>query len=206
MRFSRVLVVCALLLTSSSSLAQTVSNSTPPSLDPLFSVGASEWMATAGPGFGVVLFNSSSDHKYMLSTVSWGRVLSGPLGPGVLRGRFEWAIELVPLFRQYTPDETVGAGITPLTWRWNFESHGRVAPFAELAGGLLWTRDPVPTGTTTANFTAHLTYGIRYFFHPRQAFVAGYTFHHISNGNRLEKNPGVNAQVLQVGISLLHPR
>jgi hypothetical protein len=172
-------------------------------LDPLFATGSTEWMATTGPAFGVVVFHSSPGHKYLLSSLSWGRVLTGPIGSGVWRGRFEWAVEVVPLFSQRAPNPTVGMGVTPLTWRWNFDQRGRVAPFAEVAGGLLWTRDAVPPGTTRGNFTAHASYGVRYFFRPRQAFVASYRFHHISNGNRLEKNPGVNAHSLQVGFSVM---
>jgi lipid A 3-O-deacylase len=172
----------------------------------VLSVGSSEVMITAGPAFGAVIFHSSSGHKYLLSSLSWGRILSGPLGPGVLRGRFEWAIEIVPLFAQFAPYDTYGAGVTPLTWRWNFEPNGKFAPYAELAGGLLWTREAVPALTTTANFTAHASYGVRYFFGARSAFVASYTFHHISNGNRLERNPGINAHVMQVGLSFIRPR
>jgi hypothetical protein len=96
--------------------------------------------------------------------------------------------------------------VTPLTWRWNFDARGKIVPFAELAGGLLWTQDAVPTGTTSGNFTAHATYGMRYFYRPRYAFVAEYSFHHISNGNRIERNPGVNAHVVQLGFSMMRPR
>jgi lipid A 3-O-deacylase len=165
-------------------------------------IGAGEWMVRGGPAFGVVVFHSAPGHKYWLSSVSWGRVLSRPVGPGLLRGRFQWAIELVPLFSQYTPNGTWGLGVTPLTWRWNFDSRGKVAPFAELAGGLLWTRDAVPPDTTRSNFTAHASSGLRYFVAPGRAFVASYVFHHVSNGNRLERNPGVNAHAVQVGFSV----
>ena len=73
------------------------------------------------------------------------------------------------------------------------------------SGGLLFTRDPVPENTTGANFTAHTGVGIRWFVRPAQALVLGYRFHHISNGNRLDRNPGVNAHVLQVGWTFMHP-
>lgn len=173
---------------------------------PVFDVGASEWMVTAGPAMGVKLFNSEGGHRYFLQSLSWGRILSKLRGPGMVRGRFEWSFELVPVYGQYQPERTYGFGITPLLWRWNFEPRGNVAPFAELAGGALFTRDPVPARTTTANFTAHVSYGMRYFFRPHTSFVLSYRLHHISNGNRLERNPGVNAHVLQVGLSLLRFR
>lgn len=170
---------------------------------PAFDLGASEWMITAGPGFGVTVFRSAEGHRYFLQALSWGRMLSGPLGTGAFAGQFQWSIEVVPLFGQYDPDSTYGVGVTPLLWRWNFRPRGKVAPFAELAGGGLWTRAPVPPGTTAANFTAHVGYGLRYFFSPGTALVTSYRFHHISNGNRLERNPGVNAHVLQVGVSVV---
>jgi lipid A 3-O-deacylase len=166
-------------------------------------VGASEWMVTAGPAFGVSLFHSEPGHRYVLSSVSWGHVLTRPRGSGLFRGQFVWAFEGIPLFGQHSPDDTIGLGVTPIVWRWNFQPRGRVGHFAELAGGLLWTGEPVPRRTTTANFTAHIGYGVRYFVTPTRAFVAGYRFHHISNGNRLERNPGVNAHVMQFGFSLI---
>ena len=172
-----------------------------PSID--LAVGKSEWMATAGPALGVGVFHSAGGHRYFLQSLSWGRVLSQPRGPGILKGRFQWSFEFVPVYGQYHPESTYGFGVTPLLWRWNFEPHGRLAPFAELAGGALWTRDPVPARTSTANFTAHVAYGLRYVVRPNVSFVAGYRFHHISNGNRLERNPGVNAHVLQLGLSVV---
>lgn len=211
MRFVTILLAAALSLWSAVAHAQTPAGTPPlptsPSpVEPLFALGAAEWMVTAGPAFGVEVFHSAEGHNYVLNAVSWGRVLTGPVGPGALRGRFQWSLEVIPVFGQYDPVKTLGIGVTPLAWRWNFEPRGRLAPFAELAGGALWTREPVPTGTTTANFTAHAGFGIRYFVRDAQALVLGYRFHHISNGNRLERNPGVNAHVLQAGWSVMRPR
>jgi hypothetical protein len=180
--------------------------SEPSDVAPMFSVGSTEVMITAGPAFGEEIFHSSSGYRYVLSSFSWGLILTGPVGPGVLRGRFEWAVEAVPVLAQYAPYDTYGAGVSPLTWRWNFDPHGKLAPYVELAGGLLWTRNPLPEQTTTANFTAHASYGVRYFFQDRTAFVASYTFHHVSNGNRLDRNPGINAHMALVGFSFFRPR
>lgn len=170
---------------------------------PLMALGASEWIFAGGPAFGVSIFHSDPGHRYVLSSLSWGRVLTRLRGPGALRGQFMWAVEAIPLFGQSAPEGTVGIGFTPIVWRWNFAPRRNVAPFAEIAGGLLWTGEPVPARTTTTNFTAHIAYGVRYFLRPGRAFVASYRFHHISNGNRLERNPGVNAHVAQVGFSLV---
>jgi hypothetical protein len=170
---------------------------------PVLDVGTTEWMVTAGPALSVTMFHSEAGYRYFLQSLSWGRVLTRSRGPGFLRGQFEWSVELVPLFGQYQPETTYGVGVSPVLWRWNFEPHGNIVPFTELAAGALWTRDPVPARTSTANFTGHVSFGIRYFFRPRASVVAGYRFHHISNGNRIEHNPGINAHMLQFGVSLL---
>lgn len=171
-----------------------------------FSNGTTEWMVAAGPAWGVSLFHSAVGHDYVLQTVSWGRVLTDAHGPGVLRGRFEIAFEVVPIYAQYAPSSTYGFGLTPLVWRWNFEPHEKFITFAELAGGGLWTGDDVPERTTKSNFTAHASYGLRYFISPSRTLNVSYRFHHISNGNRLERNPGVNAHVVMFGLSLIKPR
>jgi lipid A 3-O-deacylase PagL len=172
----------------------------------LISLGATEWMATVGNGWSSVMFHSASGHKYVMQTLSWGRVLTAPHFPGALRGRFEWAFEAIPVYAQYTPDTTYGFGLTPVVWRWNFEPRGRYAPFAQLAGGALWTTSPVPQNTSTANFTANVGAGVRIVLKSHEALVLMYRFDHISNGNRLEANPGVNAHALHFGLSVMRPR
>jgi len=178
----------------------------PPAIDHVLGDGASEWMVSGGPAWGVKLFHSIGDHDYVLQAVSWGRVLTEPHGPGVLRGRFEIGFEVVPVFAQYAPYNTYGFGLTPILWRWNFESQRKFAAYAELAGGGLWTGEDLPKETTSANFTAHASYGMRFFLSPQRTINVAYRFHHISNGNRRERNPGINAHAVMVGVSLIQPR
>jgi hypothetical protein len=163
--------------------------------------GASEWTAAVGYGVGVAMLQSTGGQRYALPQLSWGRVLTGPRGPAWFRGRFEWAIELVPLFAQQAPEQAYGAGLSPLVWRWNFAPRGRAAPFAEVGGGGLWTSEPVPAGTTRTNFAVHFSAGVRLFGGGRDALLAAYRFDHISNGNRLTRNPGVNAHMVVLGWS-----
>jgi hypothetical protein len=204
----RVAILLAVaLLVDTSAFGQTPPAVPPAAVDtPPVQAGTSEWMITTGSAWGIALFHSIAGHNYVLTSASWGRILSEPMGPELLRGRFQWAFEVVPVYGQYAPYKTYGLGLTPIVWRWNFEPRGRLSTYAELAGGALWTTQPVPRQTTSANFTAHLAYGVRYFMRPRQALVASYRFHHISNGNRLEQNPGVNAHGFQFGWTVMRPR
>jgi lipid A 3-O-deacylase len=211
-----VVAITLVLASAAPALAQATGDSDPPPATtaeqpPLidgsfFEVGTAEWMVTGGPAFGFRIFHSAPGHRYALQTLSWGWMMSQPRGSGALRGRFEWAFEAVPIYGQYAPQRTYGFGLTPLVWRWNFEPRGRLAPYGELAGGALWTKDAVPERTTTSNFTAHLGAGLRIFLRPHDALVISYRLHHISNGNRLERNPGVNAHVVQLGWSNLRPK
>jgi opacity protein-like surface antigen len=186
-----VLLLLALVAAPAAAAAQ-------PSSTPLRS-GANEVTIGGGVAWGVEVFHSAADHDFAFQTLSWGRVLTAPRGPGALRGRLQWAIEVVPVFGQYAPRGVYGVGVSPILWRWNFEPRGRLLPFAELSGGGLWTTEPVPERTTGSNFTAHLGAGARWMTSDRQGLVLAYRFHHISNGNRIDRNPGVNSHQAYVG-------
>lgn len=161
----------------------------------------SEWMVSAGVARSVVLFHSVANRTYGVQTVSWGRTLTRPLGPGVLRGCLAWAVEATPLLVQFEPSRIYGAGIAPAVWRWNVMPRHTWSAFAELAMGGLWTTDPIPENTTSSNFTAHWGAGVRWHTSARDSVVLQYRLQHFSNGNRLESNPGVNSHVLLVGWS-----
>jgi hypothetical protein len=116
-------------------------------------------------GFGVG--DRSSFHFFTVGA-HVGKVLTPPLLPGMLRGRFEYAGELMPLWQAYTPaphlQETkvvfqgqtstlllpygggtfTGVSINPIILRWNFEPSGRFLPWFQGAGGLIWTDHKFP--------------------------------------------------------------
>ena len=161
----------------------------------------SEWMVSAGAARSVALFQSAADRSYGVQTVSWGRSLTRPHGPGWLRGCFAWAVEATPLLVQFEPTNLYGVGLAPAVWRWNFLPLRRWSVFAELAMGGLWTTDPLPEGTQNVNFTAHWGGGVRWHTSPQDSVVFSYRFQHFSNGNQLSTNPGVNSHVLLAGWS-----
>ncbi len=158
-------------------------------------------MAGVGAAWSIDLLQSAGGRQYVPVSVSWGRDVMRDAGPGLLRGRLMWAFELMPVYWQREPTATIGMGFSPLVWRWRFVPHARAAPFAELAVGGLFTKDPVPEGTEAANFIAHGGFGVRWRPAARLALVTAYRFQHISNGNQLTSNPGVNAHVVWVGVA-----
>lgn len=163
--------------------------------------GRSEWMVSAGVAKSVNLFESTSGRAYAVQTIGWGRELTQPWGPGVLRGRFAWAIEAMPVFAQFEPSAMYGVGFAPVVWRWNFTPQPRWSAFAELSMGGLWTTEPIPDDSGTVNFTAHWGGGLR--LRPRgpHAWLIGYRFQHFSNGNQIGSNDGVNSHVVLIGWS-----
>jgi hypothetical protein len=166
----------------------------------------SEWVIGAGAAWGIRIFHSTGDRWYAVQTVSWGRELTSDVGPGVLRGRFVWAVEAMPLFAQTHPTDAYGVGIAPVLWRWNFVPRPRWSAYGELAMGGLWTSSPIPEQTRRGNFTAHWGGGVRLKVSGERSVVLAYRLQHISNGNQLLTNPGVNSHVLFVGWSTRRAR
>jgi lipid A 3-O-deacylase len=112
-------------------------------------------------GFGVT--EDRGDFKFFMVGVHAGKVLTGNALPGALRGNFEYAVEVFPLWQSYTPTferETcvgencsapypvggtfTGVSITPIILRWNFVGTRRVSPWVQGAGGVLWTNHKYP--------------------------------------------------------------
>ncbi len=172
-------------------------------------------------GFGTD--GETSDH-FLNAGVRLGKVLTSPTGPGVLRGQFEYAIELIPYWQAFTPKQTYtlvegnppeprhvttggtysGLSMTPIILRWNLVHWKRVMPWVQGAGGLIWTNHKFPPngsrGTSVWNFEPQFGLGFHYFVKPRQAITFAANAVHISSASLGDSNPGVNATVrFQVG-------
>jgi hypothetical protein len=130
----------------------------------------------------------------------YGWVLLDSHGPSFLRGRFEYAIDAVPMYLIFQPRNTAyGIGVNPLNMKWNFERHGHVVPYAELSGGLLFTTHDVPAGTSSINFTPSAALGFHY-FGDRFAWTLEGRYLHISDAGLSRLNPGVNTFELRIGV------
>ena len=175
------------------------------------------------------------DFQFFMAGAHLGKVLTPQIGGGALRGNFEYAGELfpywqsnTPTFQRYscaaTPNPIViscagpytvggtyhGASITPIILRWNFTGGRRIMPFAQAAGGVLWTNHKYPaygqgpvnlgndgpnSDASVWNFTPQGGIGLHYFVRPRQSFDLGANAVHISSASLGDRNPGVNASV-----------
>jgi hypothetical protein len=136
----------------------------------------------------------------------YGWVITAPHGPGLLRGRFEYAVDAVPVFVLFQPTNTAyGAAVNPFALIWDFDTHGRVVPYIDLGGGVLFTNTQVPAGTSRINFTTAGAVGL-HFLAGKMNWTADVRFMHISNAGLETPNPGINTVQLRLGLGwFTHP-
>ena len=132
----------------------------------------------------------------------YGWVLTDPFLPGPLRGRFEYAVDLVPVFAVFQPGGIAyGASFNPVNLKWNFYTRGRVAPYTELDGGVLFSARTVPPGTSKVNFTTSAAFGA-HFLGDRFDWSTEIRYMHISSSGLQSPNPGVNTLQVRIGLGL----
>lgn len=221
---------CALALSLISTLTA-VAQATSAAANPLSSPMGHrplELGVLAQGGFGVT--EDRNDYKFFMIGGHAGKVLTRNMGPGILHGNFEYAVEVFPFWQSYTPrflratctsnlscsapypvgGTYTGISITPAIFRWNFATSGRVVPWAQGGGGLVWTNHKYPpfggppyivyndgpnADTSVWNFTPQFGVGMHYFVRPRRSIDFGANAVHISSASLGDKNPGVNASV-----------
>jgi hypothetical protein len=123
---------------------------------------------------GVGLTEDRDSFRFFMVGVQAGKVLTGPIGPGLLRGTFEYGVQIIPFWQSYTPvfqranctqifppavpagtyvscsalynvgGTFTGASITPIVLRWNLSSTKKIAPWVQGAGGAVWTNHKYP--------------------------------------------------------------
>jgi hypothetical protein len=130
----------------------------------------------------------------------YGWILTRPHGPGFLKGRFEYAVDAVPLFLVFQPANTsYGVGFDPIDLKWNFATRGPVVPYLEIGGGTLFTNHSVPTRTNAVNFTTSGVFGV-HLLGPHYNWSIEARYMHISNAGLAAMNPGINTFQLRLGI------
>ena len=188
----RLLRFCSAILLATSIFAPAVRSQGRPES------GAHEIELWTGGGRGTT--GSTSDTGVWNVGLRYGWVLTGPHGPGFLRGTFEYAVDAAPVFLVIQRGNTAfGAGINPVNLKWNFETRGSVVPYLELGGGTLFTNHQVPAGTSQVNFTSGAALGM-HVLRKRFNWSVEVRYMHISNAGLSAPNPGVNTVQLRLGI------
>ncbi|MDP9040036.1 MAG: acyloxyacyl hydrolase [Acidobacteriota bacterium] len=159
-------ILCSLPL-ASSAFAQTTPQ---PGERPTAVLNAQPWSYGPLVQGGVGLTEERNSFGFLMAGGHLGKVLTGPKGPGPLRGDFEYAVEVFPFWQSYTPVKQrnqcvpvssppgsilcsapyniggtfTGASITPTILRWNLNGTRTVSFWVQGAGGVLWTNHKYP--------------------------------------------------------------
>ncbi|MBV9340896.1 MAG: acyloxyacyl hydrolase [Acidobacteria bacterium] len=134
----------------------------------------------------------------------YGWILTDAHGPAFLRGKFEYAIDAVPAYLIFQPVNTsYGVGLNPLNLRWDLAQRGRLLPYFELSGGVLFTTHTVPPHTSAVNFTPAAAFGV-YLLKKKRALALEARYLHISNAGLSRLNPGINTLEVRLGVGKFH--
>lgn len=121
-----------------------------------------EYGLLAQAGTGVT--DNRGSVRFLMAGAHLGRMLTPDVGPGVLHGNFEYAVEVFPFWQVYTPKfqrlscpaanacsgpfttggTYTGASVTPILLRWNFTSSQKFQPWLQGGGGVIWTNHKFP--------------------------------------------------------------
>jgi len=129
-----------------------------------------------------------------------GKVLTDEHGSGWLRGNFEYAMDFLPAYVLVFPRRTSYAGgFDPIILKWNFTGGRKIAPYAELGSGVLFSLNNVPPGTNNANFMPQASLGVQIFTREKRAVSIAARYVHISNAGLATPNPGINTLQFAIG-------
>jgi Lipid A 3-O-deacylase (PagL) len=97
---------------------------------------------------------------------------------------------------------TMGEAMSPIGFQWNLLPRIKTQPFITAHGGYMFSTQPIPVSTAGSfNFTFDMGAGIELYRSKTQSIRAEYRFHHISNHNTANRNPGIDSGLLQVTYS-----
>ena len=121
-----------------------------------------------------------------------------------------WVFDAVPMAMVGDPHPSnghrayaYGVGASPIGAQVNFVHYHHVEPFLTSGGGFLYFNHRMFGTTQQFNFTAQLGGGVQLFTSSRRTAIdLGYKYHHISNANLGNQNPGLDSHMLFVGLSL----
>jgi len=155
------------------------------------------------PGWGKEVFigggttvDTSPNAQNLVLGVRISRVLTNEHGSGIFRGTFELGFDIIPLDEYWIKGGQYAGGIDPIMWKWNFTSGCKVAPYAAVVGGVLFSNNNLPPpNTAQVNFTSGPEIGAQIFNKNRNSWDIAVKAYHLSNASIGNHNPGLNANI-----------
>jgi hypothetical protein len=198
-------LILSILLSMGSSAARAQSTTTPESGDrrPIRGTEMEVWTGGGGDPIGspgVTLGNGVWNAGFR-----YGWILTDAHGRGFLRGRFEYAVDALPVVMVFQPGgRAYGFGFDPWIMKWNFEPHRRISPYIELGGGALITTREIPVGESRFNFTPTGAIGVN-LLRGKYHWSIDFRYFHISDAQITAFNPGTDTFGLRVGWGVFVP-
>ena len=159
--------------------------------------GEAEYQVFTSGGHGIN--GSQMDDGVFNIGARFGLILTAPHGPGFLKGRLEYALDVLPLYCVTQANGTAcGGGVDPFAFKWILSTPKKVAPYFEIGGGTLFTDMATPPKTSQINFTTGGALGM-HFLQSKHNISAEFRFQHISNAGMTKPNPGINTIQLRIG-------
>jgi len=96
-----------------------------------------------------------------------------------------------------------GVGVAPVGLRLSLQLGPGISAFAEgNGGGVAFARAFPKPAARSLNFLGSAGAGLRIGSRGGRSYIVGYRFIHLSNANTAEENPGFNAHIFYLGITL----
>lgn len=104
---------------------------------------------------------------------------------------------------KYQSGSFSGFGVSPLGFQYNLNQQNGVQPFFKSSTGFMFFDEPFPDERGVKfNFTLELGGGLEFVVSEHLSLSVGYKYHHMSNGQIGQINPGVDSNIFYTGITI----
>jgi lipid A 3-O-deacylase len=165
--------------------------------------GQWEAQTVAGVLFSPVV-GPRTTFDYALAEVRFGKMITNPAGPSILRGNFEALFGIYGGASFEGPSGVLGG--FNLFGRWNFVQPGaKFVPYCQLGAGMafnnIYTDRNQSSIGSAVEFDLQGSFGFRWFIRDRFALTGEVIFQHISNANTASRNYGTNGLGGMLGVA-----
>lgn len=127
---------------------------------------------------------------------------TGPCSPSSGTGTFPGGGTTFTYVNTCTRRWVAGEAISPVGFEWNFLPQRRLQPYFIGHGGYMYSSQPIPVANAGSfNFTFDLGAGLELYQSRQRSIRAEYRYHHISNNETAQANPGIDSGLMQVTYS-----